>query len=305
MSTTALKIEKHEIPEAAISYKPKSPFEAKVLANEPLTESGSKEDIRNIILDIESSGITYLEGQSIGVVPPGLQENGKPHRVRLYSIASSRLGDTGKSLSVTLCVKRVLFEDENGETVRGVASNYLCDVKEGDTVNIIGPTGRTFFLPKDENVNLIMVAAGTGIAPFRAFIHHIYRDRKGWNGQVRLFFGARTGMESLYMNDANKDIGLYIQEETFKAYQAISRQNPEELPTTARKGYVQDQIRDNQQEIWSMIQEGNFSFYLCGMKNMYEGVHQVFRDLAAEEGKDWEEMQQQFKAEGRWNIEVY
>lgn len=294
-----MKLVKLEIPDSAKSYKPSEPFTAKVVGNQKLIEAGSSVDIRNIILDLTDSSIQYLEGQSIGIIPPGTQENGKPHRIRLYSIASSSQGDFECGQTVTLCVKRVVFQDENGQEVRGLASNYLCDLIPGDTVNIIGPTGRTFFLPQDDETNLIMVAAGTGIAPFRAFIHKVFRDHGAWKGQVRLFFGTRNPMESAYMNRANTDIGQYMEEKTFKAFQAFS--HTQDSP----KQYVQNQLEANQEEIWSMINEGNFSFYLCGMKAMEQGVNDVFVRLAERDGKNWDEMKAVFKQEGRWNIEVY
>jgi len=295
-----IKLVKYEIPESAKVYKPNAPFFAKVVATERLTDADSSVDIRNIVFDISESGIQYIEGQSIGVIPPGQQEDGRPHRVRLYSIASSRTGEYGCSRTVTLCVKRVLFQDESGQEVRGVASNYLCDLKVGDETAIIGPSGRHFFLPQDDTVNLIMVAAGTGIAPFRAFIQRIYRDKKSWNGKVRLFFGARNGMESIYMNQENSDIGQYMSIETFEAFQAFSHADH-----GGRKVYVQDQIAENQEEICEMIDEGNFSFYLCGMKAMEQGVDAVFRAHAERYGRNWDELKALYKAEGRWNIETY
>jgi ferredoxin--NADP+ reductase len=302
-----MKVEKYEIPDSAKTYKPKDPFYATVISNERLTEADSAEDIRNIIFDISGSDMQYIEGQSIGIIPPGTQENGKPHRTRLYSIASSRMGDSGSSSTVTLCVKRVLFNDsDSGEEVRGLASNYICDLQAGEKVAFMGPTGRTFFLPQDHSTHLVMVAAGTGIAPFRAFIHHLYKEHKDWSGNVRLFFGTKSGMESLYMNRQNDDIGQYMSEKTFKAFQAISRHDTE-LPDdgNAKHGYVQDQILDNVDEIWKYFSAGNFSFYLCGMKAMEQGVMDVFRQRAEAEGKDWDEMQKDFKKQGRWNVEVY
>jgi ferredoxin--NADP+ reductase len=305
MSTTmidsqTLKLVKYEIPESATTYKPNAPFLARVVANDHLTEEGSSVDIRNIVLDLSNSGIQYIEGQSIGVIPPGKQEDGRNHRVRLYSIASSRTGEYGCSQTVTLCVKRVVYKNEEGNEVRGVASNFLCDLKVGQHVSIMGPTGRTFFLPQDDTVNLIMVAAGTGIAPFRAFIQRIYRDKKHWNGKVRLFFGARNGMESIYMNRRNDDIAQYMTHETFDAFSAFSNPTPERP-----KSYVQDEIAANQDEICDMIDEGNFSFYLCGMKAMEEGVESVFRAHAERNGRNWDELKAKYKAQGRWNIETY
>lgn len=297
-----MKLTKYEIPDSTKNYKPKEPFIAKVVSNTRITGENTGTDIRNIILNLDGSGIKYMEGQSVGVVPPGTQENGKPHRIRLYSIASCRTGDDGLSKTVTLCVKRVVYTDpETNQMVRGLASNYLCNIKKDEEVALIGPTGRTFLLPEDHNVNLIMVAAGTGIAPFRAFIKKIYQDHGQHKGQVRLFFGARNGMENIYLNNKNNDIGQYMEEETFQAFQSFSNQ----YEPGVHKGYVQGQIEANKAEIWSMIKENNFAFYLCGMKEMEKSVDQVFQKLAEDEGADWDEMRKEFKKQGRWNIETY
>lgn len=298
-----MKIEKKIIPDGAAIFKPSAPFEATVLENRRLTPEHSEDDVRHLVLDLNGSDISYLEGQSIGVVAPGLQENGKKQKVRLYSIASASKGDDGKESTVTLTVKRVLFQDpDTGEEVKGLCSNYLCDTKVGDKVNVTGPTGRTFFLPEDDTTDIIMIAVGTGIAPFRAFIHHIYRERKSWNGKVKLFFGAKTREEVLYMNNISNDISTFFTSETLEAYQALSR---EEKTEDGRKSYVQNKVEENADEIWAMLNKGNFSLYICGLKGMEEGVENVFRQLAEKEGKEWEEMKESFKKEGRWNIEVY
>jgi ferredoxin--NADP+ reductase len=297
-----MKVEKYEIPDSAKTYKAKDPFMATVESNELLTEEGSEVEVRNIMFDLRGSGIDYIEGQSIGIVPPGIQENGKPHRVRLYSIASARKGDDGLSRTVTLCVKRVVFTDEEtGEEVRGLASNYLCDLQPGDRVPFMGPTGRHFFLPEDDNTDLILIAAGSGIAPFRAFIHHIYNEKGHWNGKVRLFFGARNGMDSLYLNDENNDIGQYMSMETFKAFRALS-QADEDHP---EKGYVQHRMQENSEEIWEIMKRGNYSVYICGMKAIEEGTQDVFRKLAERDGIDWDTHVKDLKKQGRWNVEVY
>ncbi|MBF0198063.1 MAG: ferredoxin--NADP(+) reductase, partial [Planctomycetes bacterium] len=226
---------------------------------------------------------------------------GKAHSPRLYSIASCRLGDDLDSTTVSLCVKRVVFTDEETqEEVRGVASNYLCDLNEGDKINIIGPIGRTFLLPEDPAADIIMVSVGTGIAPFRAFIHHMYKQDIKWKGQVRLFFGAKTSLDKLYMNNQNEDISQYYSIDTFKAFEAISREakNPD-------RRYVQHTFEDNLNDIWSIIEKGDFSLYICGMKGMEKGINEVLQAKAASVGLDWDEMRDAFKKTGRWNVEVY
>lgn len=285
------------IPTPGTTYKPSGPFRAKMKENVRITPEKSRDDVHHIVIDLSGSGINYLEGMSLGIIPPGTQENGKPHRPRLYSISSSRKGDDGLASTVSLTIKRVIVKDpESGETVYGLASNYVCDLKEGEELSITGPTGRTFFLPEDDSVNLIMVAAGTGIAPFRAFIHHIFRERGSWKGKVRLFHGSRTGMESLYMNDENNDIGQYMDKETFQSFKALSE---------VEHVFVQRRVEENQDEIWQMLMEGNFAFYICGLKGMEEGIYTILRARAQKEGKDWDELLERFHKEGRWNVEVY
>src|SRR5262249_9368769 len=144
----------------------------------------------------------YLEGQSLGVLTPGLDERGRAIKLRLYSIASTHMGDNGRGKTASLCVKRVVYDDpDTGEEHRGVASNYLCDLTPGDPVSITGPSGKHLLLPGDPASNLILVATGTGIAPFRAFLRRIFLERPDWTGAVYLVFGVRTQAECLYRDE--------------------------------------------------------------------------------------------------------
>ena len=297
-----MKISKYVIPNSSVVYKPSNPFHATLISSELLTEEGSPDEVRNIVFDISTSGIHYIEGQSIGIIPPGNDAQGKPLKPRLYSIASSRTGDDGKSTTITLCVKRVNYPDETtGEIIRGPASNYLCDLKPGERAATIGPNGRRFLLPADDTTDLIMLAVGTGIAPFRAFVNHIYREKGNWNGKVKLFYGAKTGMEALFMNRRNDDIGQYMTETTFNAFRALSQAKTGD----EEKGYVQQKVATHQKEIWDILSNGKFSLYICGLKGMEQGIEEVLSKLADQQGKNWIEMKKQFLAEGRWNTEVY
>jgi len=297
-----MQIKKYTIPDSTKIYKPKAPFMAKVISSTELTEADSNDEVRNIVLDVAESGIQYVEGQSIGIIPPGEREKGKAHKTRLYSIASSRTGDDGTSTTATICVKRVFSEDkESGALVPGVASNYLCDLKPGDSVALIGPNGRRFLLPEDDSTDLILIAVGTGIAPFRSFVRHIYLEKGFWNGRVRLFYGVKNAMEALFLNDKNDDIGQYMTQETFEAFRALSRVDKED----AEKGYVQHKLAEQKQEVWEMICAGNFAVYICGLKGMEQGVDAVFSSLAEQQDLDWQDMKAKFINNGQWNTEVY
>ena len=279
-----------------IVYKPSNPWKAVVLENKRITDPKSPDDVRHILMDTVKSEMELLEGQSIGVVVPGTDADGQKHRVRLYSIASAREGEKNKD-TVALTVKRVVYKDEvTGETKKGLGSNYLCDLKPGDPVFITGPVGRTFLLPDDKTTDMILIAIGTGIAPFRAFINHMYQENNSWQGRVLLFFGAKSGMESLYMTDENNDIGQYYTKETFTAFKALSQVD---------RKYVQHQLRDNIELIWDIMKKDHFSMYICGLKGMEEGVEDVFHGIATAQGLSWSDLMSKYKTEKRWHIEVY
>ncbi len=179
-------------------YGLRNPITATVAGNVRVTELGTESDTHHIVLDFASLPFPVLEGQSLGILPPGVDANGRAHHARQYSIASPRDGERPGYNNVSLTVKRVLV-DHDGQPVRGVASNYLCDLKKGDTVQVIGPFGTSFLMPNHEGSNLIMVCTGTGSAPMRAMTERRRRQiGKGESGRLMLFFGARTQQELPY-----------------------------------------------------------------------------------------------------------
>lgn len=290
-------METNENLKSGIVYKPSSPWKARLIENKRITHKDSNDDIRHLLIDVKDSGMEILEGQSIGIVVPGTNEEGKNHRIRLYSISSPREGE-GAERAIALTVKRVIYNDETtGEPKKGLASNYLCDLKSGDELNITGPVGRTFLLPEDKTKDIIMIALGTGIAPFRAFIHHMYREKGDWQGRVLLFFGAKSGLESLYMNDENNDIGQYYTRETFTAFKALSDKGERQL--------VQHKMRDNIELIWDIMKKDNFELFICGIKGIEENIGEVFQGIAAGQGLSWNDLYNKYKTEKRWHIEVY
>jgi len=110
-------------------YDIKQPLMATVAGNFRLTDADTESDIRHIVLDFGQTHFPVLEGQSIGIIPPGTDESGRPRYLRLYSVASPRNGERPGYNNLSLTVKRVLLDHE-GKSVRGVASNYLCDLQK-------------------------------------------------------------------------------------------------------------------------------------------------------------------------------
>ena len=269
---------------------------ATVTGNLRVTEVGKDYDTHHIVLDFGNLPFPVLEGQSIGILPPGEDAKGKPHHARQYSIASPRNGERPGHNNLSLTIKRVL-EDHDGKPVRGVGSNYMCDLNVGDKVQVIGPFGASFLMPNHPKSNIVMICTGTGSAPMRAMTEWRRRLRasgKFEGGKLMLFFGARTPAELPYFGPLNNLPKDFIDIEF-----AFSR---EEGKT---KRYVQDALRDRAADVAALLKDGNTCFYVCGLKSMEEGVVMALRDIAQNAGLDWETIGGALKKEGRLHLETY
>jgi len=269
---------------------------ATVTGNLRVTEVGKDYDTHHIVLDFGSMPFPVLEGQSIGIIPPGTDDKGKPHHARQYSIASPRNGERPGHNNLSLTIKRVL-EDHDGKPVRGVGSNYMCDLQVGDKVQVIGPFGASFLMPNHPKSNIVMICTGTGSAPMRAMTEWRRRLRasgKFEGGKLMLFFGARTPAELPYFGPLNNLPKDFIDIEF-----AFSRE------AGKTKRYVQDAMRDRAADIVSLLKDANTCFYVCGLKSMEEGVVMALRDIAQAAGLDWETIGADLKKQGRLHLETY
>ncbi len=256
----------------------RNPYAATLLSSERITPVDTAE-VRHLVLMLPDGHFKFQEGQSIAVLVPGPHEFGNLAHLRLYSIASSRTGEDGRAGTISICVRRCFYVDPvSGERYPGKASNFLCDAEPGAEILIAGPYGQHFQVPPDPAANLLMVGAGTGIAPFRAFVKHIYQEAGGWKGKVRLFYGARTGMEMLYRNDFNKDLNLYYDEGTFQAFEAVSRRpHFDEPPELDRV------LGDNAREVWELIQEPKTYVYVAGLVEAGQQFEKAMNAMAGSE----------------------
>ena len=258
------------------------------------------DEVRHIALRMDDPSFRFVEGQSIGVLVPGPHPSGNKFHHRYYSIASAGNPVAGEAIEIDLLVRRCFYIDEvSGESRPGIASNYLCDARPGDKLAITGPYRSTFRIPADENSNLLMIGTGTGIAPFRSFIQRVYKQRGSWKGKVRLFYGAETGMDLLYMNDLNDDLTNYYDEATFKAFQAVDPR-----PVARPEAALQSVLEDNVPEAWSMIQDPGTSVYLAGIDKIVDALDKV---MAAKAGSDkqWQLTKQRMMEERRWSELVH
>ena len=281
-------------------YSLKSPITATVVGNVRVTEvgktSGADYDTHHIVLDFGAMPFPVLEGQSIGILPPGADADGKQHHARQYSIASPRNGERPGYNNLSLTIKRVLA-DHQGKPVRGVASNYMCDLKVGDTVQVIGPFGSSFLMPNHPKSNIVMICTGTGSAPMRAMTEWRRRLRQSGKfdgGKLLLFFGARTQEELPYFGPLQSLPKDFI-DNNF----AFSR-----TPVQPKR-YVQDLMRERAADLAPLLADANTCFYVCGLKSMEEGVLSALRHIAEEAGLSWDTVGSALKKEGRLHLETY
>ncbi len=306
-------------------YGPKSAdkhVSATVVGNVRVTEVGREYDTHHIVLDFGAMPFPVLEGQSIAVLPPGLDGNGRAPHARQYSIASPRNGERPGYNNLSLTVKRVL-EDHQGKPVRGVASNYLCDLQVGEQVQVIGPFGTAFLMPNHPRSHIVMICTGTGSAPMRAMTEWRRRLRQGgagpsqaaWHpsggghrdaaasgpesskfegGKLMLFFGARSQQELPYFGPLQN-----LPKDFIDIQFAFSR------TPGAPKRYVQDLMRERAADLGALLKDGNTHFYVCGLKSMEEGVVLALCDVATQAGLDWATLAAALKREGRLQLETY
>lgn len=202
-------------------YDTSNPFPATLLATERIT-SEQTDEVRELELDVTRRGFLATAGQSVGVLTPGQKEFGQEHHFRLYTVADlPDVHDNGTRIK--LCVKRVDYVDAySGEHYQGRASHYLCDLKTGAELTLTGPYGSPFEIPDERNATLLLIGAGTGIAPFRAFVKRLYHEAPDFTGKVILFHGARSGLDLIYKNDERDDFAQYYDKGTFEAISALS-----------------------------------------------------------------------------------
>jgi benzoyl-CoA 2,3-epoxidase subunit A len=269
---------------------------ATVSGNVRVTQVGREYDTHHIVLDFGSTPFPVLEGQSIGIVPPGVDASGRAHHPRQYSIASPRNGERPGYNNLSLTIKRVL-EDHQGNPVRGVASNYMCDLKVGDKVQVIGPFGASFLMPNHPKSHIVMICTGTGSAPMRAMTEWRRRLRasgKFEGGKLMLFFGARTKEELPYFGPLQN-----LPKDFIDTSFAFSR-----TPGQPKK-YVQDAMRERAADLARLLADANSYFYVCGLKSMEEGVVLALRDIAVQAGLNWDDIGAALKRNGRLHLETY
>merc|ERR1740127_166535 len=191
--------------------------------------------------------------------------------------------------TTTLCVRRATYWcpelKADDPAKKGICSNFLCDSKPGDELKLTGPSGKVMLIPeKDPNADLIMVATGTGIAPYRSFIRRLFVEETPYGTDYK-------GLAWLFLGVANSDALLYDDEwqdvltrfpDNFRLDYALSRE-----ATNAKGGkmYIQDKVEEYSDEIFNRLDNGAH-IYFCGLKGMMPGIQDMLKGVCESKGID-------------------
>ena len=226
--------------------------------------------------------------------PEAFIESLDPLQPRLYSIACSPKIEAHR---VALTVDAVRYTI-GGRRRLGVASTFLAErIVPGSKLKAYVQKAQGFAPPRDPSVPIVMIGPGTGIAPFRAFLHE--RTALKAPGRNWLFFGhQRRDYDFFYESELT---GMSMAGFLTRLSLAWSRDG-------TRKFYVQDRMREEGRELWSWIAQGAH-IYVCGAIAMGKDVERALLDVIAEHGARSLEQAGAFLAElkksGRYQTDVY
>lgn len=218
-----------------------------------------------------------------------------PLKPRLYSISSS-LAAFPEQVHLTIAVVRYECRERRRG---GLASTWFADrVAVGNAAAVYVQQNPRFRLPSDPGIPIIMIGPGTGIAPFRAFLHH--RRKHGFTGRTWLFFGERRSeSDFLYRSEL----------ESFVAGHELSRIDTAFSRDQHQKIYVQHRMLEAGKEIWSWLQDGAV-IYVCGdATHMAKDVDAGLQAIIAKHGRRSAAQAQlemhALTADGRYLRDVY
>ena len=231
--------------------------------------NGDKEALEAFLWGKDTLDILNLNAD-IKLDPDQLVSWLKPLQHRAYSISSSPKAHPGE---VHLTVAAVRWMYENRPHI-GVCSTFLADhVPEGASAGIFMSPNKSFRVPEDNTVPMVMVGPGTGIAPFRAFLEE--RRERGATGTNRLFFG-----------DQHRESDFIYQDEIgeMSASGVLGRLDLAFSRDQAEKIYVQHRMAENGKDLYAMLQEGGH-FYVCGdATRMAKDVDAALHEVVAAHG---------------------
>ena len=167
-----------------------------------------------------------------------------------------------------------------------------------------GPTGKVMLLPEAApTTDLIMVATGTGIAPFRGFLRRLFMEEtpyaRDFSGLAWLFLGVYNSDALLYDDDWQAIKAKFP--DNFRYDVALSS---EQKNKDGGEMFVQHRMEEHAEELYERLEKGAH-LYMCGLRGMLPGVQELLKQVAAGKGVDYDEFMEGLKKNGQWHVEVY
>lgn len=270
--------EEPRFPEVRMNVvRPRQPVVGTVISNELCLRGKSASFVKHTVIDVSGTPLAgaFRAGQSFGVIPPGTDAEGRPYKLRLYSVACPSWGEDGQGRHISTTPKRLIDEyvpqgDHPGQTEHslflGVCSNYLCDLREGAPVALSGPQGKRFLLPLHPNEHdYLFLATGTGVAPFRGMVLELLTNPEGpTERRIDLVMGTPYSTDLLY-DELFRDLAAEFP--NFNYHTAISRESD------AR--YVGDLLGDEMDYFLGLLKKPGTLIYVCGLEGMERGVFET------------------------------
>ncbi|MCK9541828.1 MAG: assimilatory sulfite reductase (NADPH) flavoprotein subunit [Novosphingobium sp.] len=218
----------------------------------------------------------------------------RPLQPRLYSLASS-LSAAPDEAHLTVAPVRYTL---HGSARSGVASGLLADRAEPDTVLPVYIQNNPHFRLPADDTPILMIGAGTGVAPYRAFLQE--REARGAGGKSWLFFGERN---------FRTDFLYQIEWQGWLKDGTLSRMDVAFSRDRAEKTYVQHRMKEQARDVFAWLEDGAH-VYVCGdAANLAPDVHQALIDIVAGEAHTGREAAEDYvrslQADHRYQRDVY
>ena len=236
-----------------------------------------------------------LESPAVRFTPAEFVAHLKKLAPRLYSISSSPKAHAGQ---VHLTVN-IVRHQSHGRSRKGVCSAFLADrVGDQTHVPVFAQPSRNFRLPVNGDTPIIMIGPGTGIAPFRAFLHE--RRALGAKGRNWLFFGEQRAVTDFYYRDELQT--MLADGHLTRLCTAFSRDQSDKV-------YVQHRMTEQAAELWAWLQEGAY-FYVCGdasrmAKDVDATLHQIAENAGGLGREAAAEFVKKLRDQKRYQRDVY
>lgn len=202
------------------------------------------------------ASLPFTPGQFVSLTAP-ITANGETKAItRAYSLAAAPDGTNQFSLCLNL------VKD-------GLMSPHLFAMQPGDTIEMLPPLGS--FVLRDPEADAVMIATGTGVAPFRAMLQQAL-EVEGNSRAFTLLLGARYESHILYRNEFEQMQRSYPQ---FQFIPTLTRPSAEWTGKTGRvQAHLREMIAGRQPETAPPV-----NFYLCGMKQMVDEVRSILKEI--------------------------